>query len=62
MSARQLSTGAGTARTQDTIFHSPRDTRPLVVWPSTLTAPARGSVIHTEPGPVTVRVTCVAAG
>jgi len=61
-SARELSTGAGTVRRQDTIFHSPRDTRPLVVWPSTLTAPASGSVIYTVPGPVTLRVTCVAAG
>jgi hypothetical protein len=57
-----LSTGAGTVRRQDTIFHSPRDTRPLVVRPPTLTAPAADSVIHIVPGSVTLRVTCVAAG
>jgi hypothetical protein len=47
---------------QDTIFHSARDTRPLVVWSPTLAAPASGSVIHIVPVPVTLRVTCVAAG
>jgi hypothetical protein len=47
---------------QDTIFHSPHDTQPLVVSPPTFTAPAPGSVIGTVPVPVTLRVTCTAAG
>jgi hypothetical protein len=57
-----LSTGVDTIRGEDTIFHSRRDTRPLVVRLPTLDAPVSGPVIHTVPVPVTLRVTCVAAG
>ena len=62
---RELSTSLGTLSgdpDHDTIFHSPHDTQPLVVRPPTLTAPATDSVIHTVPVPVTLRVTCAAAG
>jgi hypothetical protein len=57
-----LSTGVDTIRGEDTIFHSRRDTRPLVVRLPTLDAPVSDSVIHTVPVPVTLRVTGVAAG
>jgi hypothetical protein len=42
---------------QDTIFHSPRDTQPLVVPPPTFTAPTPGPVIDIGHVPVTLRVT-----
>jgi hypothetical protein len=58
----RLSTGTDTAGDEDTIFHTLRDTRPLVVWPSTFSAPAPDPVIHNVPVPVTLRMTCVATG
>ena len=42
--------------------HSLRDTRPLVVSPPTLAAPPPDPVIHDVLVPVTLRMTCVAAG
>ena len=39
----KLSTAAHTVRVHDTIFHSTRDTRPLIVSPATLAAPPTAS-------------------